>query len=67
MLVQEQLGESSPQSSNSPRVLHDTTSNGTEHPEAEDKSPTYFIAKVILHNTPLSSKFVSFAFRFNIL
>ncbi|XP_016573603.1 SH3 domain-containing protein 2 isoform X5 [Capsicum annuum] len=47
MLVQEQLGESSPQSSNSPRVLHDTTSNGTEHPEAEDKSPTYFIAKVM--------------------
>ncbi|XP_055820814.1 SH3 domain-containing protein 1-like [Solanum dulcamara] len=47
MLVEEQLSESSPQSSNSPRVLHDTTSNGTEHPEAEDKSPTYFIAKVM--------------------
>ncbi|XP_060210358.1 SH3 domain-containing protein 1-like [Lycium barbarum] len=37
MLEEEQLNESSPQSSNSPRVLHDTTSNGTEHPEAEDK------------------------------
>lgn len=47
MLVEEQLSESSPQSSNSPKVLHDTTSNGTEHPEAEDKSPTYFIAKVM--------------------
>ncbi|XP_027775058.1 SH3 domain-containing protein 1-like isoform X2 [Solanum pennellii] len=47
MLVEEQLSESPPQSSNSPRVLHDTTSNGTEHPEAEDKSPTYFIAKVM--------------------
>ncbi|KAL3361581.1 hypothetical protein AABB24_014447 [Solanum stoloniferum] len=47
MLVEEQLSESSPQSSNSPRVLHDTTSNGTEHPAAEDKSPTYFIAKVM--------------------
>ncbi|KAJ8555295.1 hypothetical protein K7X08_012791 [Anisodus acutangulus] len=46
MLVEEQLNES-PQSSNSPRVLHDTTSNGTEHPEAEDRSPTYFIAKVM--------------------
>lgn len=46
MLVEEQLSESPPQSSNSPRVLHDTTSNGTEHPETEDKSPTYFIAKV---------------------
>ncbi|XP_060198477.1 SH3 domain-containing protein 1-like isoform X2 [Lycium barbarum] len=46
MLEEEQLNESSPQSSNSPRVLHDTTSNGTEHPEAEDKSPTYFSAKV---------------------
>lgn len=47
MLVEEQLSESPPQSSNSPRVLHDTTSNGTEHPETEDKSPTYFIAKVM--------------------
>lgn len=76
MLVEEQLSESSPPSSNSPRVLHDTTSNGTEHPEAEDKSPTYFIAKVrtlkgsgylVLHNTPLSSKSGSFCNGLNIL
>lgn len=46
MLEEEQLNGSSPQSSTSERVLHDTTSNGTEHPKAEDKSPTYFIAKV---------------------
>lgn len=54
MLVGEQLNESSPQSSNSPsvlhdtpRVLHNTTSNGIGHPEADDKSPNYFIAKVM--------------------
>ncbi|XP_009793728.1 SH3 domain-containing protein 1-like isoform X2 [Nicotiana sylvestris] len=47
MLEEEQLNGSSPQSSNSERVLHDTTANGTEHPKTEDKSPTYFIAKVI--------------------
>lgn len=75
MLVEEQLSESSPQSSNSPRVLHDTTSNGTEHPAAEDKNPTYFIAKVrtlkgsaylLLHITPFSSKSRSFGIRLNI-